>query len=88
MYACITCQSGKSKLKRVYFIPTFDKGYIRGYLHHQKQRLVLSKVNPFPPISKVRLYREKYNESLMTEYMEKEYPPIPEEIQMLIEQEE
>ncbi|CEI99550.1 hypothetical protein RMCBS344292_13636 [Rhizopus microsporus] len=65
-----------------------SQGYIRGYLHHQKQRLVLSKVNPFPPISKVRLYREKYNESLMTEYMEKEYPPIPEEIQMLIEEEE
>ncbi|KAG1455686.1 hypothetical protein G6F46_007073 [Rhizopus delemar] len=65
-----------------------SQGYIRGYLHHQKQRLVLSRVNGFPPVSQVRLYQERYNEAAMEDHMKKAYPPIPEEINKLIEDEE
>jgi hypothetical protein len=57
-------------------------------LHHQKQRLVLSRVNGFPPVSQVRLYQERYNEAAMEDHMKKAYPPIPEEINKLIEDEE
>ncbi|KAG0167533.1 hypothetical protein DFQ30_005968 [Apophysomyces sp. BC1015] len=42
--------------------------YIRGYLHHQKQQVVLSKVNPFPAVSQVRLYTEVYNEEAMNRH--------------------
>ncbi|KAI9259305.1 hypothetical protein BY458DRAFT_534975 [Sporodiniella umbellata] len=61
-----------------------SQGYIRGYLHHQKQILVLSRVNAFPPISQVKLYHEKYNETLMEDHIEKNYPPIPPEINYLL----
>ncbi|CAO3659415.1 unnamed protein product [Rhizopus stolonifer] len=65
-----------------------SQGYIRGYLHHQKQILVLSRVNAFPPISQVKLYQEKYNETSMEDHVEKAYPPIPPEIMYLLESEQ
>ncbi|KAI8083291.1 uncharacterized protein B0P05DRAFT_536811 [Gilbertella persicaria] len=62
-----------------------SQGYMRGYLQHQKQRIVLSKVNAFPPISSVRLVVERYNESLIDEHLDQEPHPLPQEIKHIME---
>ncbi|KAI7868710.1 hypothetical protein BDF14DRAFT_1790041 [Spinellus fusiger] len=42
--------------------------YIRGYIHHQKKTLVLSKSNAFPPISSVRVHTERYDDEKADEH--------------------
>ncbi|KAI7874777.1 uncharacterized protein EV154DRAFT_78518 [Mucor mucedo] len=64
-----------------------SQNYIRGYLQHSKQRLVLSKVNAFPPISHVRVHVERYNEAVLEDHMMHAQPPLPEEIQAYIDHE-
>ncbi|KAI7900741.1 uncharacterized protein BX663DRAFT_544623 [Cokeromyces recurvatus] len=65
-------------------VSLISQGYIRGYIQHQRQRLVLSKLNAFPPISSVRLHVEKYNESLMEDHMIHAQPALPKEIEDLM----
>ncbi|KAI8355552.1 hypothetical protein BD560DRAFT_438080 [Blakeslea trispora] len=62
-----------------------SQGYMRGYLQHQKQRIVLSKVNAFPPIASVRFISERYNQSLIEEHLDQEQHLIPEEIKYIME---
>ncbi|KAI8374387.1 uncharacterized protein BYT42DRAFT_500193 [Radiomyces spectabilis] len=63
-----------------------SQNYIRGYLHHQKHRLVLSKVNPFPPVSHIRVHTERYNEELVEAHLDDHQPEIPMEIQQLLDE--
>ncbi|KAI8057425.1 hypothetical protein BDF21DRAFT_159903 [Thamnidium elegans] len=55
--------------------------YIKGYVHHTRQRVVLSKVNAFPPISQVRVYTEVYNDEVIQDHMDHAQPQVPEDIQ-------
>ncbi|KAI8988006.1 hypothetical protein BDF20DRAFT_300810 [Mycotypha africana] len=66
------------------FVSLISQGYIRGYLQHQRHRIVLSKVNAFPAISSVHLHVERYNETLMEEHMTNAQPAMPPEIQEII----
>lgn len=61
---------------------------MRGYLSNQHQRLVLSKVNPFPPVCHVTPIRERYNEQAIDDYLANHQPAIPDEIMDVIEQDE
>ncbi|KAI9487069.1 MAG: hypothetical protein EXX96DRAFT_627751 [Benjaminiella poitrasii] len=62
-------------------VSLISQGYVRGYIQHQRQRLIVSKVNAFPPISAVRLHVEKYNESLMEDHLIHAQPALPKEIE-------
>ncbi|KAG2229035.1 hypothetical protein INT48_009591 [Thamnidium elegans] len=53
----------------------------QGYVHHTRQRVVLSKVNAFPPISQVRVYTEVYNDEVIQDHMDHAQPQVPEDIQ-------
>ncbi|KAF7730442.1 hypothetical protein EC973_002249 [Apophysomyces ossiformis] len=50
--------------------------YIRAYLHHQKQQVVLSKKNPFPAVSDVPLYTERYDEEAMSRHQANSPRPV------------
>ncbi|KAI8145137.1 hypothetical protein BJV82DRAFT_605055 [Fennellomyces sp. T-0311] len=65
-----------------------SQGYIRGYLHHQLQQIVLSKMNPFPPVNQIRPYIEYYNDELVDEHMKTNQPPTPRDVLTLIEEPE
>ncbi|KAI9011949.1 hypothetical protein CLU79DRAFT_873663 [Phycomyces nitens] len=58
--------------------------YIRGYIHHQKRLLVLSKTTPFPPISSICVYTEKYDDQKSEEHL-KHVPSGPtEDVQKML----
>ncbi|KAI9484808.1 hypothetical protein BDB00DRAFT_853380 [Zychaea mexicana] len=67
-------------------VSLISQGYIRGYLHHQLQQVVLSKVNPFPPISQIRPYVERYNDDAVEEHLKTNQPMLPHDIQAFIEE--
>ncbi|KAI7881001.1 hypothetical protein K492DRAFT_129431 [Lichtheimia hyalospora FSU 10163] len=67
-------------------VSLISQGYIRGYLHHQQQRLICSKANPFPMISQVRLYQEHYNDDLMQYHLQTDQTEVPKEILDIIEE--
>ncbi|CDS13172.1 hypothetical protein LRAMOSA05350 [Lichtheimia ramosa] len=67
-------------------VSLISQGYIRGYLHHQQQRLICSKTNPFPMISQVRLYKEHYNDDLMQHHLQTDQPEVPKEILDILEE--
>ncbi|CEP13448.1 hypothetical protein [Parasitella parasitica] len=59
-------------------------GYIRGYIQHQRQYIVLSKTKPFPPISSLRALTERYNEASIEEHLEQTQQTVPDEIMQLM----
>jgi hypothetical protein len=46
-----------------------SQGYIKGYIHHQKKMMVLSKVNPFPRVVDVNLHTEVYDEEAINQHL-------------------
>lgn len=40
-------------MQEIVFVISFFQGHIKGYISHQHQKLVVSKQNPFPPLSSV-----------------------------------
>ncbi|KAI9272978.1 hypothetical protein BDA99DRAFT_432723 [Phascolomyces articulosus] len=69
-------------------VSLISQGYIRGYLHHQLQQVVLSKVNPFPPIWQIKPYVERYNDDLVEEHLKTNQPMMPSDVQALIDEPE
>ncbi|KAI9310146.1 hypothetical protein BX666DRAFT_2011347 [Dichotomocladium elegans] len=61
-------------------VSLISQGYIRGYLHHEKQQMICSKKNPFPTISEVRLLTEQYNDDLAQDHLSTMQPEIPQEV--------
>ncbi|KAI8642834.1 hypothetical protein BD408DRAFT_343521, partial [Parasitella parasitica] len=61
-----------------------SQGYIRGYIQHQRQCIVLSKTNAFPPISNVRAHVEKYNEASVEDHLKETQQTVPNEIMQLM----
>ncbi|OAD72306.1 hypothetical protein PHYBLDRAFT_181790 [Phycomyces blakesleeanus NRRL 1555(-)] len=58
--------------------------YIRGYLYHQKRLLVLSKTAPFPPISAIRVYTEKYDDQKAENHLSNVPSGPTEEVQEMV----
>ncbi|CAO3615233.1 unnamed protein product [Cunninghamella echinulata] len=50
-------------------VSLISQRYIKGYLHHNLKVLVLSKVAPFPKLSDVHVYTERYNDDAVKEYL-------------------
>ncbi|KAI8340568.1 hypothetical protein BC941DRAFT_417583 [Chlamydoabsidia padenii] len=46
-----------------------SQGYIKGYIHHQKKLMVLSKVKPFPRVIDVHLHTEVYDEDAVNQHL-------------------
>ncbi|KAG2220962.1 hypothetical protein INT45_006495 [Circinella minor] len=69
-------------------VSLISQGYLRGYLHHQLQQVVLSKVNPFPPINQIKPYFERYNDEIVEEHLKTNQPMVPNDVQNLIDEPE
>ncbi|KAI8994854.1 hypothetical protein BDB01DRAFT_714750 [Pilobolus umbonatus] len=63
-----------------------SQNYIKGYLDLKKSRLVLSKINAFPSVDRVRVYREVYNENSVETYLYESQPDPPADIERLMEE--
>lgn len=48
--------------------------------------MVFSKVNPFPPVSQVYASQEYFNDDAAEEHLQNAQPPVPPEIEKLIEE--
>lgn len=48
--------------------------------------MVFSKVNPFPPVSQIHAYQENFNDEAAEEHLKNSQPPIPPEVEQLIEE--
>ncbi|CAO3587664.1 unnamed protein product [Absidia cylindrospora] len=46
-----------------------SQGYIKGYIHHQKKIMVLSKIKPFPRLVDVLIHTEVYNETAVKQHL-------------------
>ncbi|KAI8878751.1 hypothetical protein K501DRAFT_258040 [Backusella circina FSU 941] len=67
------------------FVSLISQGYIRGYVHHQYQRVILSKQDPFRPISKVNIITSRYDEDAMEDHFNNAQPEFPEHLLQLEE---
>lgn len=48
-HTCLCTQTNTE----LFFVVSVSQGHIKGYISHQHQKLVVSKQNPFPPLSAI-----------------------------------